>query len=428
VRLPLLSPPFLIPLGLVLLVGREGVLTRGLGLEWSVEGFAGIVAAQALNFLAPATRLLTDALAGIEASLEEAARTLGAGELATLSHVTLALARSGVIAAALGVFGLALGDFATPFVLGGGLEVLTTVIYARAVAGGDPASAATLAVILLVPCLVLWALTGARSVGGTLGGVPTGPAVSAVTRRVGCAVGAGATFALATVYAMVVARAVLHLGPDGWSVAGLLAPLAGSLATATAAGVAGTVLALGIAYTVERQALGAMGASTLAAVSLLPAALPGAVLGLGYLLVFSRPAAGSLWILAVSIVAWMLPAAVVVARSAVARIEPAMEEAARSLGASTAETVRRIVLPLLERPALAIFAWFFGQGLLTVGVVVFLVDSRLPLASVTGLVAARDGDLGQASVLATLLLANAAGAVLGLRRLAARQRTGLLAL
>lgn len=432
VRLSVLSPPYLVPLGLLLLFGRDGAVSRGLGLEGSIEGFAGIVVAQVLTFLAPAVRLLTDAFARIDASLEEAAHTLGAGALTTLSRVTLALARSGLAAAALGVFVLALGDFATPFLLSGGVEVLTTAIYARAVAG-DAGSAAALALLLMAPCLVASALGGSRSVGWTSGQVPAARAASAAARRVGFAVGLGPTLVVAALYAAVIVRGFPRPGPDGWSLAWpgelpLAAPLLGSLAMAVTAGIGGTALVLAVAYTADRRALGAIGTSALMGLSLLPAALPGAVLGLGYLLAFPGPAGGRLWILAACVVAGALPAAVLVARSAVARIEPAMEEAALSLGAGPAETLRRILLPLLKGPALAVFAWFFVQGLVTVSAVVFLVDPGLPLASVTGLVAARDGDLGRASTLATLLLAVAAGAMLGLRRLAGRQRVGLLAL
>src|SRR5438046_5100652 len=102
--LPLISPPFLVSLAFILLFGRNGALTHGLGLDWSIYGFHGIVLAQVFTFLPQAYILLANVLANIDVSLEEAAENLGAGFGVTLWRVTLALARPGLASAALIVF------------------------------------------------------------------------------------------------------------------------------------------------------------------------------------------------------------------------------------------------------------------------------------------------------------------------------------
>src|SRR5207253_6474712 len=76
---PLISPPFLVSLAFILLFGRNGVVTRGLGLDWSIYGFTGIVTSQVFTFLPQAYILLANVLGNIDASLEEAAENLGAG-------------------------------------------------------------------------------------------------------------------------------------------------------------------------------------------------------------------------------------------------------------------------------------------------------------------------------------------------------------
>jgi len=98
--LPLISPPFLVSLAFILLFGRNGALTHGLGLDWSIYGFHGIVLAQVFTFLPQAYILLANVLANIDVSLEEAAENLGAGFGVTLWRVTLALARPGLASAA----------------------------------------------------------------------------------------------------------------------------------------------------------------------------------------------------------------------------------------------------------------------------------------------------------------------------------------
>src|SRR5439155_14198084 len=94
--LPLISPPFLVSLAFILLFGRNGVITRALGLDWSIYGFHGIVVAQVFTFLPQAYILLANVLGNIDACMVEAEENLGDGMLTTLGRVTLALARTGL--------------------------------------------------------------------------------------------------------------------------------------------------------------------------------------------------------------------------------------------------------------------------------------------------------------------------------------------
>src|SRR5213594_4230677 len=154
--LPLISPPFLVSLAFILLFGRNGVITRALGLDWSIYGFHGIVVAQVFTFLPQAYILLANVLGNIDASLEEAAENLGAGLVTTLGRVTLALARPGLASAALIVFILCMTDFGNPILIGGRYNVLATEIYAQVIGMNDFPAAAVLSMVLLVPCLLAY--------------------------------------------------------------------------------------------------------------------------------------------------------------------------------------------------------------------------------------------------------------------------------
>src|SRR2546428_7725647 len=100
--------------------------------------------------------LLGNVLGNIDSSLEEAAENLGAGTLRTLSRVTLALARPGLASAALIVFILCMTDFGNPILIGGRYNVLATEIYAQVIGMNDFPAAATMSVVLLVPCLLAY--------------------------------------------------------------------------------------------------------------------------------------------------------------------------------------------------------------------------------------------------------------------------------
>jgi iron(III) transport system permease protein len=107
-----------------------------------------------------------------------------------------------------------------------------------------------------------------------------------------------------------------------------------SVKLALVSGIAGTVLTLLAAYIVERRR--PPGARALEFLGLLPAALPGTLVGVGYILAFNVPPVlltGTIWILVTSVVFWKFPVAVLAAINALKQIDPAVEEAAVSLGA-----------------------------------------------------------------------------------------------
>jgi iron(III) transport system permease protein len=432
-RLPLVAPPFLAALALVLLFGRDGLVRQWLGLAWSIEGLAGLVLAQVITFLPQAYVVLARALAGIDPALEEAAENLGARRLTTLRRVTLPLAQPGLASAALVVFLLCMADFGNPMLVGGRFTVLTTAIYAQAVTTKDVTAAATLSVALLIPCLAVYLVDTywirSRAPGPAPIGERATPRASPRALRAALfVVSAGTALVLAVVAALVPLGSLLSRQGGEWSLSlehyrFTAGPIWNSLRLALLAAALGTVLALVTAWVTVRRRL--PGARLLGVLSLLPAALPGVLVGLGYVLAFSTPPlplAGTVWILVASVVFWRLPIAVRAATSVLGRIDPAVEEAALSLGAGGVRTFARIVLPLLASTAASIFVSFFVSGLVTVSAVIFLTFPGFDLASVAIIGQVAHGSSGAACALATGLLALALGAVALLRALVGSDR------
>ena len=173
--LPTISPPILMALSLILLYGRRGLITHEvLGLQTSaLYGFRGLVVAQLLSYFPFAYLLLLNLFRGLDASLEEAASTMGAHPGKVLSTVSLPLLMPGLGGAALLLFGYSLADLGNPLLLGGDFQVLSSQIYQTIIGMYDVPKGAALAVILLLPALLLFfahkqlaAKTGFASVGG----------------------------------------------------------------------------------------------------------------------------------------------------------------------------------------------------------------------------------------------------------------------
>ena len=440
--LPLISPPFLVSLAFILLFGRNGVVTRALGLDWSIYGFHGIVIAQVFTFLPQAYILLANVLGNIDSSLEEAAENLGAGLGTTLRRVTLALARPGLASAALIVFILCMTDFGNPILVGGRYNVLATEIYAQIIGMNDFPAAAVMSVVLLVPCLVAYLantyVVGRRSYVTVSAGARTTlrPTPPALRFMLGALAG-GIALAIAVIYALIPLGSLVRLWGTDWSLSlthyGFRStvegawPIWNSVKLALISGVVGTVLALVTAYVVERRR--ATGARVIEGLSLLPAALPGTVIGVGYILAFNVPPVlltGTVWILVASVVFWKFPVAVLAAINTLKQVDPAIEEAAVSLGAGTVRTFARIVLPLLTGTAFSIFIYFFVNGMVTVSAVVFLIYPGFNLGSVAILAQVENGYPGVACALGTIILGIVIGAVLLLRALVGGDRVAIL--
>jgi len=443
--LPLISPPFLVSLAFILLFGRNGVVTRWLGLDWSIYGFHGIVVAQVFTFLPQAYILLANVLGSIDTTLEEAAENLGAGPITTLRRVTLSLARPGVASAALVVFILCMTDFGNPILVGGRYNVLATEIYAQVIGMNDFAAAATMSVILIVPCLIAYWLNvswvGSKSyVTVTAASRTAIRPTPAVLRWPLGVVTFGIALFIAVIYGLIPLGSVVRLWGSDWSLSlthyafGSTAegawPIWNSVKLAVVSGVVGSGLALVAAYLIERKrgSLGP-GARALEALSLLPAALPGTVIGVGYVLAFNVPPVyltGTIWILVTSVVFWKFPVAVLAGVNALKQIDPAIEEAAVSLGAGAVRTFTRVVLPLLRGTAFSIFVYFFINGMVTVSAVIFLIYPGFNLGSVAILAQVENGYPGVACALGTIILAIVIGTVLGLRALVGGDRVAIL--
>jgi len=443
--LPLISPPFLVSLAFVLLFGRSGVVTRALGLDWSIYGAHGIVVAQVFTFLPQAYILLANVLANIDTTLEEAAENLGAGLGTTLRRVTLSLARPGLASAALIVFILCMTDFGNPILVGGRYNVLATEIYAQVIGMNDFASAATMSVVLVVPCLAAYLLNaywvGSRSYVTVSAAARTTlrPTPAAVRWPLLLASGGLALF-IGVIYGLIPLGSFVRLWGSDWSLS--LAhytfrstaegawPIWNSVKLAAVSGVVGTALALVTAYVIERKRLilGPLSRG-IEALSLLPAALPGTVIGVGYILAFNVPPillTGTIWILVASVVFWKFPVAVLAGLNALKQIDPAIEEAAVSLGAGSVRTFARVVLPLLTGTAFSIFVYFFINGMVTVSAVIFLIYPGFNLGSVAILAQVENGYPGVACALGTIILVIVIGAIVTLRAVVGGDRVAIL--
>lgn len=157
--LPLINPPFVGSIAFIMLFGRNGLITHKLlGLNISPYGWQGIVFIQTLGLGSLAYILISSSIQKLDMSLEEAARNLGASETRILFTVTLPLMIPEISSAALLVFLASMADFSTPLIIGGNFQTLASDLYIQITGLYDMETASVSGIFLLVPCIFAFIL------------------------------------------------------------------------------------------------------------------------------------------------------------------------------------------------------------------------------------------------------------------------------
>jgi len=159
---PTVSPPFAIALSTILLFGRNGLITRKLlGLNFGpgindIYGMDGLVFVQTITFFSVAYLMLRAMLERLDPSMEEAAHSLGASKLHIFRTVTLPLLIPGIAGSFLLLFVESLADLGNPLFIAGNVTVLSAQIFLAVAGEYDYQKASALAVVLLIPTLIVF--------------------------------------------------------------------------------------------------------------------------------------------------------------------------------------------------------------------------------------------------------------------------------
>ena len=450
--LPIITPPFVVGLGLILLFGRAGLVNQAL--EWLFGitptrwfyGLFGLWLAQLFAFTPVAFMILRGVVQGLGPQLEEAAQTLRASRWLTFRTITLPLLLPGLANAFLVGFIESMADFGNPVVVGGAYAVLSTDIFFAIVgAQYDAGRAASLALILSGFALLVFVLQQrlvGRSRYTTVSGkgdaglpmpLPTG------VRRLCLGVAGPWLLFTAVVYLFALVGGFVQTWGRDYT------PTLAHFRTAFdlqwvggAGGAASSLVWAGTAWnslftTVKLAALAAplcaglglliawlLARTTFAGqrvfefAALLAFAIPGTVLGVSYILAFNVPPlelTGTGLIIVLCFVFRNLPVGVRAGSASLQQIDKSLDEASTMLRAGTATTLRRVVLPLLKPALVAALVYSFVRSMTTVSAVIFLVTAENELATTYIIGRVGNGDYGVALAYCSVLMALMAVAI-----------------
>jgi len=420
--LPILSPPFIVALSWILLFGPHGLITwKLLGIRWNIFGWRGLWMVQSIAFFPYAYLLIDGVLEGIDSNLEFAAGNLGASGLRTFWTVTLPLSFPGLVSAALMVAIYVFADFGNPILIAGGWSVLPTAIYRRIIGYYDLEGAAVLCAVLLVPASILFlaarkGLSSRSYVTITGSAIQTEkPLVGGITKWLLFGFCVFFSLLILLVYGTLAVGAFTETWGVNWSftlkhwrVLGGSSGLSNSLLLALLAGLGASFFSLFASCFIYKRRF--VGKRFWDFVAVLPTAIPGVFLGIGFLLAFNTPPfvlTGGLLIMVLSLLVWNIPLGYQANIAVLEQIGPEIEEAALNLGASPMRVFGNVVVPLLRTPFLSSFAMGFLRAATNLSIVIFLISPGQTTATVQILSSVRYAELGIATVLAVVLFATA---------------------
>ena len=441
--LPIITPAFVLGLAMIYMFGRRGFITHTL-LGLSTNAFfgpLGVGVAQVLAFTPIAYLVLVGVIRSMDVSLEEAAQTLRAGRWTLFRTILWPLTRPGLANAILLVMIESLADFGNPLILGGGAPFLPTEIFYAIEGRFDQREAATYGLVLLLITLTIFFLQrywlGRRSY-VTVTGKPSAAQPTALPLHVDLLL-TGVFMAFTLLAALLYGSIFFGSFVKLWGIdhtftlknyQDLLSHgipvLLDTMRLSALAAFPSAGLGFLIAYLTLRHRF--FGRTGLEFSAMLSYAIPGTVMGIGYIMAFNTGALQLTGTAAIIVLAFIFRGMPVGIRSGIAaltQLDPSLEEVSTTLKAVTATTLRRVVVPLIRSAILTGLIYSFVRAMTAVSQVIFLVSPGHDLVTVLILSWAEYGTIGRGAALSTLLILVLAACILPAHWLGRRRMVGV---
>lgn len=421
--LPIVSPPFVSAVSILFLFGFNGLVTRQIfGLnDFSIYGFHGVVLSQVFTFAPIAYLSLRGVLASLSPTLEDAALNIGATRWQAFWKVSFPLSLPGIASAFLVVFIESMADFGNPLVLAGAaFPMLAPQAYLEITGSFNLSRGATLAIVLLIPSLTAFAIQRyylAKRQYITVTGKPTASTSKIVTPTVKWTLYALVLLFAAFVtvfYAVILVGAstkvwgfnytptldhfiyVFNVGLDS-----VMDTLLVAIVSTPISGLLGMI----VAFLVVRRVF--PGRTALEFGSILSFAVPGTVVGIGYILAFNTPPlilTGTFAILVLCFVFRYVPVGIQSGIAVLRQIDPSIEEAAQNLGADGITTFRKVTLPLIAPAFFSGLVYAFVRAMTAISAAIFLVSANWNLMTVQILNQVGSGRLGVSAAFSVVVI------------------------
>lgn len=420
--LPIVSPPFALSMAFIMLFGQRGFITYSLlGIkDANIYGFAGLAAVQILAFFPTAYLVLAGLLKQIDPSYEEAARNMGASRWHIFKTIILPLLTPGIANSFLLVFIQTVADFGNAMVIGGNFTTLAAKVYLQAMGNYDIKGGTALAAVLMMISVIMFVIqkywVGGRSY-VTVTGKPSRQRELVDDPLLRLIVGGPCiviSLFILLLYILIPYGSMVTLWGIDYTptfkhyqyVMSLgLKPIIDttylSLLSMPITGVLGMV----IAFLIVRKRF--LGRGMIEFTSMLSMAIPGTVIGMGYILAYNQEPlilTGTASIIILSFLFRNMPVGIRAGVASLQQIDPAIEEAAQDLGANSFKVFTSVTIPLIRSAFFSGLVYSFVRSMTAISAVIFLVSASYNLLTVAIMSQVDVGRLGVAAAYSTVLI------------------------
>jgi iron(III) transport system permease protein len=444
--LPTISPPFLVAIAIILLFGNNGLITNGLfnkGTSASLFGVPGVVIVEIITFFPTAYLMLRALLKNIDPSLEEAARDMGASRWKVFWTVTFPLLLPGIGNAFLVSFIESIADFANPFIIGGSVDTMSTTIYTSYMGGNGvngPHRAAAMALILLAISMFFYFIQKyclEKKTYATLSGKATRARIMIEDRSVVVPLGIFCgliSFFVISLYILVFLCSFwrnLDVKNLVWTTAnwteigskmftGSSSSLWNTVWTSAVAAVITAAVSMLVAFLVVKKRF--PGKGVLEFVAMLAMAVPGTVLGIGFVrgfvggffeTGFLKFLYGTMAIIVIIFIVRSLPIGIRSGVGALRQIDKSIEESAADMGAGSGKIFTTVTVPLIKDSLFSSLVTSFVRSMTAISAIIVVSTPGTTLITYEMNELGDKGAYEQAAVYATVMIL-IAGAAVGL--------------
>ncbi|MBC2852522.1 putative 2-aminoethylphosphonate ABC transporter permease subunit [Cetobacterium sp. 2G large] len=424
VLLPLFSPTMTHGIGLIYIFGRQGLVTRYLGINLEIYGFLGIILAEII-FIFPVLFLMYSLGFKVEDyRTYEVAELMGIGKIKQFFTITIPNIKYSLITGIFTAFTLSFTDFGAPKVIGGNFNVLATDIFKQVIGQQNMSMGATIGIILLIPAIIAFC-------------------VDLIFQKKQIKIDTRATkylikenkkrdvFYTIFNYGIIIINLVFLgvillsslvknwpynmslttksynftiMGESVWTI------LLNSIFVSVFTAILGTVICFNIAYFIEREKENKILRKVAYFLSILPNAIPGLTIGLAYIFFFNSKnnplnfLYGTFGILIIANIIHFFATPFLTITSNLKKLDKEYEVISDLMGVSWYKTVYKVIVPLSLEALLESFSYYFINSMITISAVIFLYTTDTRLISVMMISKSDSGDISAASAIAIMII------------------------
>ena len=383
VTLPMLIPSISHGMGLVLLLGVNGIITRLLGLSITIYGFHGIVIGSVLYSFPVAFLMFADILKYEDGSPYEAASVLGIPKANQFISISFPYLRKPLISVLFAVFTLIFTDYGVPLMIGGRYITLSVLMYQEVIGLLNFSRGSVIGSFLLIPALVAFLFDLLNKDRANMSFVVKKRAVSHNRLRDICA--ACYTVIICAIISMPVVIFAFLTFISNYPVdmsfsfnniartmnMGAGRFLVNSLVIAFFVSIVGTTVSWLTAYYTARTP--GKSSRMLHLISITSLAIPGMVLGISYVLFFRTSFIyGNIALLVLVNIIHFMASPYLMAYNSLGKLNINLEDVGRTLGISRFHIIRDVLVPQTKMTIMEMLSYFFVNSMVTISAVSFL--------------------------------------------------------